>query len=179
MRTIISGYHDCGPYASCRCGICVSGGDQNKCYLPDCKECDSSVTFHINLFLFIFLVIVAQLFYSILRVMYTIAMVRPGTNPEFLCFGKCCLCNSELYTPALGGIANPARQHKVLKILTKVWPTLRLPPMALFILTILLLGFYIEIVYLYFDSMWKDAYSIIPEELYPSDHFMLIATLQV
>ena len=111
--------------------------------------------------------------------MYTIAMVRPGTNPEFLCLGKCCLCNSELYTPAIGGIANPARQHKVLKVLTKAWPVLKLPPMALFVVTLLLLGFYIETTYLYFDSAWKDVYSIIPEELYPSDHLMLFVKLEV
>lgn len=132
-----------------------------------------------NLFIVIFLGIVAQLLYSVLRVMHTIAMIRPGTNPEFLCFGKCCLCNAELYRPVIGGIVNPARQHRLIRLLTKLWPVLKLPPMALVFVTVLMLGLYCEIVYLYFDSVWRDVYSIIPEELFPSDHLMLVVDLEL
>ena len=35
-------YHDCGPHGSCRCGVCVKGGDKNNCDLPFCYECDAA-----------------------------------------------------------------------------------------------------------------------------------------
>ena len=34
-------HQDCGPHGSCRCGVCVKGGDQNNCELPFCYECDT------------------------------------------------------------------------------------------------------------------------------------------
>lgn len=43
-------YQDCGPHGSCRCGICVKGGDQNNCELPSCSECDPE---HYQSFIFI------------------------------------------------------------------------------------------------------------------------------
>ena len=170
----MSGYTDCGPHASCRCGLCVAGGDKNLCLVPECSECSPQIINQLYAITAVLLLIIAQLSYAILRVLYTIAMVRPGTNREFLCLGKCCLCNMELYSPAIGGVANPKRQHKVIRILTKYWPVLRLPPMLLFFLTFLCLVFYIQIIMMYFDKAVNDIHAVIPEEYFPSDHLMLV-----
>lgn len=44
-------HQDCGPHGSCRCGVCVKGGDKNNCELPFCYECDAE---HFNNFLLLF-----------------------------------------------------------------------------------------------------------------------------
>ncbi|GFO01929.1 endonuclease/exonuclease/phosphatase family protein [Plakobranchus ocellatus] len=41
-KTGYSCLHDCGPHGSCRCGVCVKGGNQLNCDLPDCFECNST-----------------------------------------------------------------------------------------------------------------------------------------
>lgn len=37
---------DCGPHGSCRCGVCVGGGDAFNCDLDECTEC-TSLHYHI------------------------------------------------------------------------------------------------------------------------------------
>ncbi|KAK3797882.1 hypothetical protein RRG08_052481 [Elysia crispata] len=37
--------HDCGPHGSCRCGLCVKGGNKLNCNIPDCAECGSEELF--------------------------------------------------------------------------------------------------------------------------------------
>ena len=44
-------HQDCGPHGSCRCGVCVKGGDTNNCELPFCFECDAE---HFNNFILLF-----------------------------------------------------------------------------------------------------------------------------
>lgn len=44
-------HQDCGPHGSCRCGVCVKGGDTNNCELPFCFECNAE---HFNNFILIF-----------------------------------------------------------------------------------------------------------------------------
>ncbi|EDO43890.1 predicted protein [Nematostella vectensis] len=35
-------HQDCGPHGSCRCGVCVRGGNKNNCDLQFCYECDDT-----------------------------------------------------------------------------------------------------------------------------------------
>ena len=49
-------HQDCGPHGSCRCGMCVKGGDQMNCVLPLCHECNAA---HYNSFVFIFFLYVS------------------------------------------------------------------------------------------------------------------------
>ena len=49
-------YLDCGPHGSCRCGVCIGGGDALNCDLSNCTECTAAV-YNIILFLYYFLII--------------------------------------------------------------------------------------------------------------------------
>ena len=47
---------DCGPRGSCRCGVCVGGGDALNCDLHNCTEC-TAAHYNIILFMYYFLII--------------------------------------------------------------------------------------------------------------------------
>ena len=61
----------------------------------------------------------------------------------------------------------------------KIWPILRLPPMILVIVSVLMVFLLVEFGLFTFKDTINDVYSIIPEELNPSDHLMLYTVLDI
>ena len=152
--------YDCGPHASCRCGVCVGGGDQNACAVPNCEECTSAFL------LFLFCICISSLFlaglliYAMLRVMH--AMNRRGhlDMPRQLC----CLLNPLLYT-------QPDRRG------SKMWCLCKLPPMIMVIFCVLLICLFIQLILHGFKDVLDDIGAVIPEEYFPSDHRLLVVEI--
>ena len=90
--------HDCGPHASCRCGVCVAIGDNNACLLPECEECSASKFIFLIVLLVLLILCFCHIVYAILQILTTTtydAHQRVAT-----CFGiHCCLLNQTLYVP--------------------------------------------------------------------------------
>lgn len=166
--------HDCGPNGSCRCGICVKGGNQNGCLLPECSECNSKTFQNALTYLFIFLFTIIHLFYGILSVLLT------GSNYKrdavFSILGcNCCLCNRKLFAPQN---FNP-RKYRFLKW-CRLWPLFKLPPyLLLFISMLILILLYLFVKNVVFVESFKTINSVMDEEFYPSDHLMLITELEI
>ena len=163
--------YDCGPHASCRCGMCVSGGDQNKCRLPNCSECLPSTLIYAAIALLTFLALLAQLIYALTQVLHAMNHRSPESFSPFFDI-NCCLCNPRLY--ALPSTTRWCRRS----LLVRTWPCLRLPPVFLAVVSVLLGFLWLEIVLFIFREGLHDINSILPEELYPSDHLLLVARIQ-
>lgn len=165
--------HDCGPHGSCRCGVCVSGGNDKNCYLPDCEECSADIYRNYSIFCYIFVFLVIHLFFAVLSIFITAANFKGEAIFSILGF-KCCLCNPDLYRKPIV----LARRSTLLKICYK-WPLFRLPACYLLMTSIVLLTF----VNLYAKSVFTDSVltvsSILDEEYFPSDHLFLTATLKL
>ena len=69
--------HDCGPHGSCRCGICVGGGDKNACPVPDCHECTTEFYRHYLIIKFLSCAFVLQL--CIAAIQIGLSLYRGGT----------------------------------------------------------------------------------------------------
>ncbi|ELT90867.1 hypothetical protein CAPTEDRAFT_217237 [Capitella teleta] len=165
--------HDCGPHASCRCGVCVGGnGDQNVCMLPDCAECSAVQYNFYCLAIIVLITLSVQLIYGALQVLLTLndqsKKNRSSAEKETGIFGSCCLCDPELYRSINARI----RRHRR-SLLCRIWPFLLLPPMVLVMVTVLLLCLYVAIVMFVFKDAFDDVSSVLPEEFFPSDHLML------
>lgn len=162
-------WHDCGPHASCRCGVCVAVGDQEACLLPECAECSGSQFVGVLIIIGLFIALVAHLIYSLLQVLHTMNSETRQTISN--CLGiHCCLLNQALYTNS-----RPyQRRHSAIR---KILPCARLPPMVLLISSVLCIMFLFEATILIFDGVVQDVYNVLPEEMYPSDHLMLITTV--
>lgn len=133
-------HQDCGPHASCRCGVCVKGGDQNNCELPFCYECDAE---HYHSFIFIGLLYaasVAFIMYILLKMLIMRCPVRTRRSHSRILF----LCSNRIF--GLGLIA-------------------------------LVISLYIITMYSLRDTL-ETVNSRIPEEMFPSDHMMVVAKLQ-
>ena len=167
--------HDCGPHASCRCGMCVAGGNTHPCLIPECVECQPHHYKMVMLCMICLLVAAAQLIYAMLRVLLTLNKAN-----RFNVAGKYKVC---LFNPALYTSATPVygRSHHTTrcKILFKLFPWLRLPSMLLFIFSILCLFVVMEIVQTIFFYNLNMIYDIIPEEFYPSDHLFLTSQIRI
>ena len=168
--------HDCGPHASCRCGLCVGGGgDKNTCLLPDCEECSVTTFYFLVISVIVNIVLLMQLIFGALQVLLTMnerAKVDQSTDRQTGIWGNCCLCDPQLYKD----LSTRLRHYKK-SLLCKVWPVCRLPPMLLVIVTVLMIFMFAEFVLFVFKDTADDVYAIIPEELYPSDHLMLTVSL--
>ena len=87
-------HQDCGPHGSCRCGVCVKGGDKNICDLPFCYECDAA---HYNSFLLLmilYLTVALFVFYVFFKLILKRCLSRGRRNPLrliFLCSNKALL----------------------------------------------------------------------------------------
>ena len=158
--------HDCGPHASCRCGLCVAGGDKNKCALPDCDECSSQLFKMFVVCVIILSVIGGFIIYSVLRVMQTMnhRSYRNCLNISFCDWF--CLCDANMFI----GTTKKSAKSRGLN---------RIPPMVLLILSLLVFLIFFEFVLLTFKESIDSVYAIIPEELYPSDHLMLSAKIKI
>ena len=133
-------HQDCGPHGSCRCGVCIKGGDKSNCELPFCYECDAE---HYHSFVFIGLLYAATaifLMYILVKVIILRCTLRTRRSHSRILF----LCSNRTFVLAL---------------------------IALF-------------VSLYFITMssFRDTFETvngrIPEEMFPSDHMMVVAKLQ-
>ncbi|KAK3101761.1 hypothetical protein FSP39_006160 [Pinctada imbricata] len=170
----IAGYsclQDCGPNGSCRCGVCVKGGNQNNCQLPDCVECNSHIYKLYVAFIMISLTLLIHLFYAVVIILVTGSDYR--REELFNILGcNCCLCNKNLYRKGT------SRKHKLLKLLQR-WPLFRLPPYLLLVLTLIML----LVTYFYgksvFADTFKTVYSVMEEEYFPSDHLMLTVGINI
>ena len=133
-------HQDCGPHGSCRCGVCVKGGDKNNCELPFCYECDAE---HYHSFIFIGLLFVASAIFSlylILKFLITRCMVRTRRSHSRVLF---------LWSNRTSGLV----------VITLV--------ISLYLITMTSLKDTLETVN-----------GRIPEEMFPSDHMMIVAKLK-
>ncbi|KAH9489179.1 hypothetical protein Btru_057770 [Bulinus truncatus] len=94
-----SGYsclHDCGPHGSCRCGICIRGGNQLNCNTPDCNECSSLTFLLLSSALILLSITLATLFYSIIKILVVSSRFNQQDFWDILGY-RCCLFNKELF----------------------------------------------------------------------------------
>ena len=165
--------HNCGPHASCRCGVCVSGGDQNMCETSECPECSAKLYGFFLIFSALLTALVLQFLYALLRVLLTLNEQRQMALAHSLGL-NCCLCNPKLYS-SMSTTIRRSRYNSICRYL----PCCHMPPFfhvvfSMFcILLLCVLSQYI------FEGSLNTVYAVIPEELYPSDHLMLIAKLQL
>lgn len=176
--TGLAGYpclHDCGPHGSCRCGVCVRGGNTNNCLLPNCKECSSTVFRNLVIYGFVLAFCLVHLLYAAVLVLNR-SVRRHGRTIRQIFGCNCCLCNPSLYS----GMSFPRTVGGRYTKVQRLWPFLRLPPMVFLItfLTFSLLTFYAGKLVV-FSEMLNTTYRVMDEELYPSDHLMVIADLHV
>ncbi len=160
--------YDCGPHASCRCGVCVSGGDDKSCLLPHCDECTPFTFQWIVIVFVVFILLIGQLIYALLRVMHAMNRNTQDRMTGLLGF-QCCLCDPRLYSTLSITKRRPI-MHRMLYCR-------RIPAMLLVILTVLGLFFVMEAALLIFADLFNDINSVLPEELFPSDHLMLVVQI--
>lgn len=157
--------HDCGPHASCRCGLCVSGGDDNTCLLPNCGECHSRMFTYLQVFA---VALVVSFFSFIAAALRVLRSMNNRSHQNCMNLNICewfCLCDANLFWPS---------RHR-----RTICGWGRIPPMIHLAVSLLLLGFVLEWMWFVFGDLINDIYAIIPEELYPSDHLVLSATLNI
>lgn len=132
---------DCGPHGSCRCGVCVQGGDGNNCDLQFCYECSPA---HYNAFLVVAifsLVYCILLLYIILKLLLRVISLRGRRYSQRLLF---LLSNRSLFM------------------------------LLIFIIFIIYL-----ITILNFTDTLDTVIGRIPEEMYPSDHRMVVTNIRI
>lgn len=161
---------DCGPHASCRCGLCVAGGDDHACDMPDCEECSASARLSILLCISILVMLLLLILYATLRLLRALNYSGYGEIGSWL-GAHCCLCNPALYF----GSQQPSR-HRPGR-LARLCCCSRLPPMPLLLSTLVIFFCAAQLTLMACSEVLNDIYSIIPEELYPSDHLLFTATL--
>ncbi len=183
--------HDCGPHASCRCGVCVSGGDTNSCMLPFCHECDSSVYQQLLLSVVVLVVIVVHFVFATIQVLLMMneqssmssqllpmsmsSHSRAKKQPFVLDCGFCKIC---LFDPKMYTDASVRFRRWKRRTLCRIYPVLKLPPMVLLMFSIVALFIFIEAALVTFRDTIADIYAIIPEEWHASDHLILSAKVQ-
>lgn len=153
--------YDCGPHASCRCGVCVAGGDHNACALPTCNECAPNLVGTVAVSLFIIALLIAQIIFAALKVMHGMNYRGRMDGPASLC----CLCNPRLY------LDQGLRRRS--------WLRCGLPPMVHFIVAVVLLLFFFQLALYVFKDVADDVTLTIGEEFFPSDHKMLYVELNI
>ena len=156
--------HDCGPHASCRCGVCVGGPllNQAHCDLEDCTECNVTHLCVMWLILILFIIVVTQFLYSILRVLL-IKSRRTREKMRYYLGAKCCLCDSELFTPSA---ASPVSLKRFL-------PWLTLSPYGMLTFSVVCLVGVCFLAYITLRGVLEDVWNTIPEEFYASDHLLI------
>jgi hypothetical protein len=169
-----SGYscvQDCGPHGSCRCGICVSGGNQNNCNIPDCTEC-TRTTFLLFLAILIPLIISCLLlFLIILKILIVSAKVKPQDIFDILGY-RCCLFNQTLFSWS----AVPRRYKSKMNIILYIF---KLPPMLVLIFMLASIMFLLSLcLWVFYDGI-QLVYFLLPEELFPSDHLIVLTRLSL
>lgn len=134
-------HQDCGPHGSCRCGVCVQGGDNNNCDLQFCYECTPS---HYNSFLVLMLctgVYCVLILYITIKLMLRFILSRGRRYNQRLLF--------------------------------------LLPNKSLFIFLVFIIFIIYLITILNFSDTLDTVFGRIPEEMYPSDHRMVVTQLKI
>ena len=170
----VSGYpcrHDCGPHGSCQCGICVAVGNKHDCNLPNCSYCDSQTFSAILGYSVPCVACVLHLLFAVVSVL-TVAAGSYGDTVFSILGYKCCLFNPRLFRT----YPSQKRAQKLLKFCNK-WPFFRLPPCGQLVTSLLLCAMCLFYVRHRFAHVLDLAANILPEELFPSDHLMLTATI--
>ena len=134
-------YLDCGPHGSCRCGVCVGGGNKQNCDLSSCSECTAK---HYNIVLF--------LYYSIS--IYIVSLIYASVGLWAKCVNRRRLSKIFVCRKRFGF------KHLIAFTFAGV------------------LIFY-TIVKIAFSDMFASALNRLPEEMYPSDHLMVVSEIKV
>ncbi|XP_033647637.1 uncharacterized protein LOC117307090 isoform X1 [Asterias rubens] len=165
--------HDCGPHGSCRCGVCVSGGNRNNCELPNCPECSSNAYRNCLVVLLLLSVLFAQILVATVLLIKQLRVAR--RRPFSRCL-RACFCQALRGKPPVSFLpqVSYSRQSAVAVLMHILCPLCHLRPICqIFIYcvcTVLLMLF----CYLYlFEDSLRTIYAILPEELNPSDHLMV------
>lgn len=158
-------WHDCGPHGSCRCGICVAGGNKNNCQLPACIECMGYMwTIFISLSIFIIFLSI-----HICAAMMQILLSSKNQNVYHYLGCTCCLCNPRLYVAS----TFLSRRSKWTNFCAR-WPLFRIPPMILLFLCLIFVIATLVFGSEFFTESLEIVDKVMQEEFYPSDHLMLI-----
>lgn len=135
-------HQDCGPHGSCRCGVCVQGGDSNNCDLQFCYECSPS---HYNSMV---VLIFCAAVYSVLILYIMIKLFL-----KYFFAGRVRRVNQRLLV--------------------------LLPNRTLFFFLVSIIFVIYMITILNFSDTLDTVLGRIAEEMYPSDHLMVVATLKL
>ncbi|KAK0064120.1 hypothetical protein Bpfe_006305 [Biomphalaria pfeifferi] len=165
-------FHDCGPHGSCRCGVCIHGGNKLNCNIPDCNECTSWVFLLFLFFVVSFCVAVVTLFYSVVKALVVSSRFNQELVWDILGY-RCCLFNKGLFLK----IDIVPRKYK--SKMASFFVICRLPPFVL----MFLMSIYLFSLLCFFNVIFNDSinliYSVLPEEMFPSDHLMFFTKLSL
>ncbi|XP_013416911.1 uncharacterized protein LOC106178324 [Lingula anatina] len=160
--------HDCGPRASCRCGVCVRGGNQKTCLVPYCTECLPELYTHIQMTVILLIFCIGQLIFAMLQVMFTMNRIQQLRKSPFIL----CLFNPELYI-SLSSFTKRAKQS----VIFQYCPLCYLPPGPQVLYCILCLTLAASLGYWLLGDSLRLVYAVPDEALHASDHMMLTADL--
>ncbi|XP_045166717.2 uncharacterized protein LOC123530085 isoform X2 [Mercenaria mercenaria] len=169
----VTGYpckHDCGPRGSCQCGVCVAIGNKQDCLLPNCDTCNNSTFKSLVAHSILFVMVMFHLFYAIVLILTIGANSYGDTLYSILGF-KCCLFNPKLCK--FRGTSF-RRKQKFIKV-SQVWPVFWLPPYVQFFGSLIVLLFLCMYTKTVFRTVLDLTYTVLDEELFPSDHLMVVA----
>ncbi|XP_038061462.1 uncharacterized protein LOC119732137 [Patiria miniata] len=168
--------HDCGPHGSCRCGICVSGGDKNRCEIPNCPECSADVFRNYLIIKVLFIILVVQFLVSLVLFVLQCRARRKqalSSGSSSLIFSCCSFGNRYSATPKV-----PRSRLCMVHLLRFIWPLLYMrPSYQLFICSVCCVLLFVLCFHLFEDAL-RVIYAVLPEELNPSDHLMVVATAE-
>lgn len=168
----LSGYsclHDCGPHGSCRCGVCVNGGNKLNCQIPDCFECAPNMFVKFVLTFIPFCAAFGILIYAIVKLLVISSKFSQEAIEDILGY-RCCLFNKRLFH-----INSMPRRYR--SFISKVLSIFHLPPMLLIILSCLTIVILVTAMKFIFSNSIDTIYSILPEEMHHSDHLLVQATV--
>lgn len=162
--------HDCGPHGSCRCGICVKGGNKLNCDIPDCAECNGHSLILFVLIVFPIVLTLALIGFFIIRTLIMTANFRQEDLFAILGY-RCCLFNVGLFR-------RQSLPRRVKLYLGRASVLLRLPPLPMIAICVITLIFLCLVFLSCFQTNMKFIYAILQEELFPSDHLMVVAKIK-
>lgn len=170
-KTGYSCLQDCGPHGSCRCGVCIKGGNNNSCLLPDCPECSPMLLMaflaYIGLFCYLILL-------TLLASVKILVVASDFKNTSIVAYGcTCCLCN-----PLLIRSSTLSSRHWLGRCLWCLGLR-RVPPAYLLLSSTLLIILCILGGGIIFSQSLETLHSLMAEELFPSDHLLLVVNLQI
>ncbi|XP_060083400.1 uncharacterized protein LOC132562661 [Ylistrum balloti] len=168
-------FQDCGPRGYCRCGLCVKGDHPvgSTCMSPDCDECSGHIFIFTVIFVIFIIFTIIHLFYAIICLLISGADFKG--EAVFAILGcNCCLCSPDNFKP----LNFNSRKFRIFRGLSK-WPLFRLPPYILFFMSLISAISLMTVGWWNFGQSLGTIYSVMDEELFPSDHLMVVAKLEI